>query len=115
LSMSSISVSSAQDVQWASKVISFSSQVSPKEYSAQQVLGKPNKCPASGDSKCAWFGASDGLFGGREERIKVGYDKPMQIQQVAIAENFNPGAVEQVILRIQSITVKLPLHEPRQE
>src|SRR5579872_6974387 len=87
-----------QEVQWASEVISFSSQIGIKEYSAQQVLGKPNKCPASGDSPCAWFGKSDGLYGGREERIKVGYETPMQIQQVAIAENFNPGAVEKVIL-----------------
>ncbi len=93
-----ISDCSAQEVQWASEVLSYSSQVGAKEYSAQQVLGKPNKCPASGDSPCAWFGKSDGLLGGREERIKVGYEKPMQIQQVAIAENFNPGAVEQVIL-----------------
>ena len=88
----------SQEVQWASEVISFSSQIGTKEYSAQQVLGKPNKCPASGDSPCAWLGKSDGIFGGREERIKVGYKKPMQIQQVIIAENYNPGAVEKVIL-----------------
>src|SRR5476649_780563 len=92
------SVACGQEVQWASEVISVSSQVGTKEYSSQQVLGKPNKCPASGDSPCAWFGKSDGLYGGREEHIKVGYEKPMQIQQVAIAENFNPGAVERVIL-----------------
>jgi outer membrane protein OmpA-like peptidoglycan-associated protein len=88
----------SQEVQWASEVLNFSSQIGTKEYSAKQVLGKPNKCPASGDSPCAWFGKSDGLFGGREERIKVGFEKPTQIQQVAIAENFNPGAVEKVIL-----------------
>ncbi|MDP4220806.1 MAG: OmpA family protein, partial [Bacteroidota bacterium] len=88
----------AQEVQWASEVISVSSQIGTKEYSAKQVLGKPNKCPAAGDSPCAWYGKSDGFFGGREEHIKVGYKKPMQIQQVAIAENFNPGAVEKVIL-----------------
>ncbi|MEP7233762.1 MAG: OmpA family protein [Ignavibacteriota bacterium] len=88
----------AQEVQWAHQVLSFSSEIGPKEYSAAQVLGRPNKCPATGDSPCAWFGKSDAVFGGREERIKVEYEKPMQIQQVAIAENFNPGAVEKVIL-----------------
>ena len=87
----------AQDVQWASEVISFSSEVSPKEYSAKQALGRPNKCPSTGDSPCAWVSKSDGRAGG-EERIKVGFAKPMQIQQVAIAENFNPGAVQQVIV-----------------
>ncbi|MEI8135514.1 MAG: OmpA family protein [bacterium] len=88
----------AQNVQWASEVISVSSEVGKKEYSAKQVLGKPNKCPAEGDSPCAWVGASDGVYGGRAERIKVGFKKPMQIQQVGIAENYNPGAVEEVIL-----------------
>ncbi|MBS1904623.1 MAG: OmpA family protein [Bacteroidetes bacterium] len=87
-----------QSVQWASSVISFSSQLGDKEYSAKQVLGKPNKCPASGDSPCAWVGKNDGLRGGGEERIKVGYTTPMRIQQVAIAENSGPGAVQQVIL-----------------
>ncbi|HYM21058.1 MAG TPA: OmpA family protein [Candidatus Kapabacteria bacterium] len=88
----------AQDVQWASEVISFSSQFGTKEYSANQVLGKPNKCPASGDSPCAWVAKNDAAFGGGEAHIKVGYNNPMKIQQVAIAENFNPGAVQQVIL-----------------
>jgi OOP family OmpA-OmpF porin len=88
----------AQDVQWASELLSFSSQFSVKEYSAAQVLGKPNKCPSSGDSPCAWLPKSDGRFGGGEEHIKVGYAKPMAIQQVGIAENSSPGAVQQVIL-----------------
>ncbi len=88
----------AQDVQWASDLISFSTQSGEIKWSAKQVLGKPNKCPASGESPNAWVGKNDGNIGGGEERLKVGYKKPMQIQQVAIAENLNPGAVEQVIL-----------------
>src|ERR1043165_5383765 len=91
-------VAVAQDVQWASELMSFSSQFSAKEYSAAQVLGRPNKCPSSGDSPCAWISKSDGRFGGGEEHIKVGFAKPIAIQQVGIAENFNPGAVQQVIL-----------------
>jgi hypothetical protein len=93
-----VSTSRAQDVQWASEVLTFSSQFSDVRYSAQQTLGKPNKCPASGDSPCAWVSKDDAMYGGGEGRIKVGFKKPMQIQQVAIAENWNPGAVEQVIL-----------------
>jgi OOP family OmpA-OmpF porin len=101
---------SAQNVEWATEIVKVSSRIKiegsswingkwTKERSPEQVLGKPNKCPASGDSPCAWAGGSDGeYFGGREERITVGYKKAMQIQQVAIAENYNPGAVEQVIL-----------------
>ena len=81
-------------VQWASKVIFYTSQLGSKGYSAQQVLGKPNKCPDAGDSPCAWAAAHDGPEGGGEEHLKVGYSKPMHIRQVAIAENFNPGAVQ---------------------
>jgi len=100
----------AQNVQWASEVLSFSSRIKIEgsswingrwthEYSPEQVLGKPNKCPANGDSPCAWIGGSDReYFGGGAEHIKVGYKKPIQIQQVGIAENYNPGAVEEVIL-----------------
>src|SRR4051794_28574463 len=46
-------------VEWASLVIDFSSQKGTKEYSAEQILGKPDKCPASGDSPCAWVPATD--------------------------------------------------------
>jgi len=85
-------------VQWASSVISYTSQLGTKEYSARQLLGKPNKCPDAGDSPCAWAAAHDGPDGGGEEHLKVGYARAMYIQQVAIAENFNPGAVERVYI-----------------
>src|SRR5438270_3250971 len=83
-------------VEWASYIIDYSSQKGEKEYSAEQALGKPNKCPASGDSPCAWVPVTD--EGVTEEWIHVGFEKPMRIQQVAIAQNFYPGAVEKVIL-----------------
>lgn len=88
----------AQEVQWASEVISFSSELSTPRYSVGQVLGRPNKCPAFGDSPMAWAGKVDRDYTNSEERIKVGFAKPTQIQQVAIAENFNPGSVSKVIL-----------------
>jgi OmpA-OmpF porin, OOP family len=88
----------AQEVQWASQVISFSSELNRPRFSAEQVLGRPNKCPAWGDSPMAWAGKADRDYSNTEERIKVGFAKPMQIQQVAIAENYNPGAVSKVIL-----------------
>src|SRR5688572_243141 len=88
----------AQEVQWASELLSFSSQKASVRYSAKQVLGKPNKMPATGETPCAWAGKYDGPMGGSEEKLKVGFKKPMQIQQVVIAENYAPGAVEKVIL-----------------
>src|SRR5665213_2630667 len=81
----------AQHVEWASEVLGYSSQKAPygsPQYSAEQVLGKPNKCRATGDSPCAWLPASDPDQGSQEEWIKVGFTDPMKIQQVAVAENY---------------------------
>ncbi|NJN41766.1 MAG: hypothetical protein HC811_05560 [Flammeovirgaceae bacterium] len=36
------SLTQAQSVQWASKVLDFSSELTPVQYSASQALGKPN-------------------------------------------------------------------------
>ncbi len=88
----------AQHVEWASEVLEFSSQKGLKGYSAQQALGKPNKCPATGDSPCAWCALTGPNEGPIEEWIKVSFDDPMRIQQVAVAQNSYPGAIEKIIL-----------------
>jgi OOP family OmpA-OmpF porin len=82
----------SQEVQWASRVLSFSSELSPKEYSANQILGKPDVLPRGGDNPNAWFPSSPKT----EEFIKVGFEKPQKIQQIAIAESYNPSAIFQV-------------------
>ena len=79
----------AQKTQWASTVIDKSSEVSEKQYSASQVLGKPNVMPAGGESPSAWTPSR----ASRKEYIKVGFAEPMQIRQVAIAESYNPGTI----------------------
>src|SRR6187551_104940 len=79
----------AQEVQWASRVIDFSSELTPVQYSARQILGKPNVLPAGGQNPNAWTPDKPK----RKEFIKVGFATPMQIQQVAIAESHNPSAV----------------------
>jgi len=81
-----------QEVQWAVRVISYSSELSPKEYAADQILGKPDVLPAGGDNPNAWMPADPT----KEEFIKVGFDLPQKIQQVAIAESFNPTAIYQL-------------------
>lgn len=82
----------SQDVQWASKLLDFSSELTPYEYSASQVLGKPNVLPHPGDNPNAWLPAKPD----RIEYVKVGFDYPAKIQQIAIAESYNPSAVYQV-------------------
>lgn len=91
----SISFSSlAQVVQWASKVIEFSSELTPIQYSAKQVLGKPNVLPAGGQSPNAW--APDRPS--RREFLKLGYGNPMSIRQIAIAESHNPSAIYRILV-----------------
>ncbi len=84
----------SQSVQWASKVIEFSSELTPIQYSASQALGKPNVLPAGGQNPNAWTPDKPK----RSEFIKLGYTTPIQIQQVAIAESYNPGALFKVFI-----------------
>lgn len=85
---------SAQVVQWASKVLQFSSELTPAQYSAQQVLGKPTVLPAGGQNPSAWSPDKPN----RKEFIKLGFDNPINIRQVAIAESHNPSALYRVLL-----------------
>lgn len=88
------SIAFGQEVQWASKVLEFSSELTPVQYSAQQILGKPNVMPAGGQNPAAWTPDKPK----RKEFIKVGYDHPIQVQQVAIAESYNPSGLYRVLL-----------------
>ncbi len=89
LSLAGVQFSNGQTVQWASKVLEFSSELTPVQYSAQQALGKPNVLPAGGQNPAGWTPDKPK----RKEFIKLGYDNPIQIQQIAIAESYNPGAL----------------------
>jgi len=82
------------EIQWASKVIEYSSQNNTTKYSAKQALGKPNAMPQGGDSYVAWAPGKKGS----KEFIHVGFDKPMKIKQVIISEPFNATAIRKVIL-----------------
>ncbi|MCF6352123.1 MAG: OmpA family protein [Cyclobacteriaceae bacterium] len=82
----------SQEIQWASKVLEFSSELTPIQYSAQQVLGKPNVLPAAGESPSAWTPDRPNS----KEYIKVGFDTPIKIRQIVIAESYNPTTITQV-------------------
>src|SRR5579871_3389686 len=87
-------VSQGQSVQWATKVLEFSSELTSIQYSASQALGKPNVLPAGGQNPGAWTPDKPK----RSEFIKLGYDHPAQIRQIAIAESYNPGALYKVFI-----------------
>jgi OmpA-OmpF porin, OOP family len=87
---------SAQNVQlqWASKVIEFSTELTPVQYSASQALGKPDVLPAGGQSPNAWTPDKPK----RKEFLKLGFAKPINIRQIAIAESHNPSAIYRVLV-----------------
>lgn len=82
----------SQEIQWASKVIEFSSELTSVQFSANQVLGRPTALPSGGENPTAWTPAKPN----REEFIKVGFDKPMPIEQIAVGESYNPSTVKEV-------------------
>ena len=86
-------LSQAQIVQWASKVIEFSTELTPVQYAAQQALGKPNVLPAGGQNPNAWSPDKPK----RKEFLKLGFEKPMNIRQITIAESYNPSAIFRVL------------------
>ncbi len=93
-------ISNAQVVQWGSKVIEFSSELTPVQYAAKQILGKPNVLPAGGQNPNAWTPDKPK----RKEFIKIGYENPIHVQQIAIAESHNPSGLANVYLYDESNT-----------
>lgn len=79
----------AQSVQWATEVLEFSSELTPVQYSAKEALGKPNVLPVGGESPNAWSPNRPN----RREYIKLGYERAVNIRQIAIAESLNPSAL----------------------
>lgn len=82
-----------QEILYADKVISFSSEYSWELYSANQILGEPNALPLGGDNPFAW---SPKRQTGKQFII-VGFAKEIEIDQIAIGECFNPGSIYKVI------------------
>lgn len=82
----------SQDIQWASKVIEFSSELTPIQYSAEQLLGKPNVLPAAGESPSAWTPDRPNSL----EFVKVGFTTPIAIRQIVIAESYSPTTITKI-------------------
>jgi hypothetical protein len=83
----------AQQIQWASKVIKFSSDLGGKQNGIKRILGKPDAFPQGGNSANAWTPkkALDG-----REIVEVGFEKPQTVKQVAVFENTNSGCVMKI-------------------
>lgn len=87
----------SQTVQFASEIKDFSTQAGmSNEYTADQLLGKPNAMPQGGDNACSWMPKDPNSY---MDYVVVGFEKAMPIKQVAIFENFNAGAIQSVYLQ----------------
>jgi outer membrane protein OmpA-like peptidoglycan-associated protein len=98
-----LGIAMAQPVQWASRVIQYSSQYNATDCSARQVIGPPNVLPLGGDRPGAWAAGEVGrdgrIYEPRTEQILVvGYARPARLQQVAVAESWCPGAISSIYL-----------------
>lgn len=91
---------SSQEVQWSTKLLDFSSEwrkglaENSSSFRATQVLGYPNTM-VYGTSPLAWAPAA--MQSGKEY-VVVGFEKLQYVQQVIIGENYNAGAVKEIIL-----------------
>jgi len=95
LQMSDLYSQQEQKIEWAYRVIGFSSQHSKVQFSANQILGKPNILPTFGESPCSW---TPDLKSKSTEWIRVQFNEPLYTEQIAIIENENPGAITRVTI-----------------
>ena len=86
----------AQEIQWASEVISYSSQKGNEEYAAKQVVGVPNAMTEGKVAHWAWAPKKDEV--NTLEFIRVKFLEQIQVSQVIIAESKNPGAISKIVL-----------------
>jgi outer membrane protein OmpA-like peptidoglycan-associated protein len=113
--------SAGQSVQWASEVVSVSSEMrgepNTRQFRASQALGRPSRLPGVGETPCAWSPAS--ADAGPNEFIRVRFARSQRVRQVVVAENVNPGAVAQVSVfderGTEHIVFKNGLFQPRPE
>ena len=84
----------AQHVQWGAEVIAFSSQYSNEGWSAEQALGVPNALGNPNLYRLAWSPKKE--ENAVNEYIRVRFEEPMRIQQVAVAESAEPGAIHKI-------------------
>ncbi len=90
--LASFATKGQEAILWASEVMYVTSESGPLQYSAMQVLHKPNVYPKSGQSPNAWRPRKSD----KDDYIVVKFEKGINAQQIAIAETENPGAVTKI-------------------
>ena len=84
----------AQQVQYASKVLKYSTDLGGKQNSVKRIVGKPDAFPQGGPSPNAWV-SKDALG---NAFVEVEFEKAQAVKQIAIFENLNAGCVTKVLV-----------------
>ncbi len=82
----------AQQVQYAAKVLKYSTDLGGKLNSVKRIVGKPDAFPQGGPSANAWV-AKDALG---SAFVEVEFEKPQTVKQIAVFENLNAGCVTRI-------------------
>ena len=84
----------AQQIQWASKILKYSSDLGGKQNSVKRILGKPDVFPQGGPSANAWV-SKDALG---PAYVEVEFENAQTVKQIAVFENLNSGCVTRVMV-----------------
>lgn len=91
-----LSFSANSQIQWASSVLGYSSELGIIQYSIEQALGEPSVKPNFGFSPCAWtpryLKSKDGEF------IHLGFSKPQPVKTIVINLNNSDNCIKEIYL-----------------
>ncbi len=82
----------AQQIQYAAKVLKYSSDLGGKLNSVKRIVGKPDAFPQGGPSANAWV-SKDALG---SAYVEVEFEKAQTVKQIAIFENLNAGCITRI-------------------
>lgn len=90
----------AQEIQWASELLDFSTElVHPRlqgAYAAKQALGPPSCMPGYGFTQAAWTPSRENFEA--PEFIHVAFENPISVAQIVVNQPSNPGAIFEIYL-----------------
>ena len=96
----------AQDIQWAEKLIGFSSQKGDKLFSATQVLGPPSRFPLHEFTPCSWMPSADKNEG--SVFIHVGFRSVLPSSEILLIQSHVPSVpLELQIINTNGATIVL--------
>ena len=86
----------AENTQWVSHIIGFSSQYTSGPWSANQIIGAPNTFPTYNDVATAWTVSSPGST---REWLELGYAVAQPIDHIDIYQTYTPGNIDTVYVK----------------